>query len=971
MKHATYKKVLPRDDCRGYVNYLKPESSVVSSSTNLAVEVGMCPETTSRAALASNQHIFSADHDIISHGAETSPTLNFSVFPHDYSKGYEDISKPQSSVISSSTNSAVEVEMCKEASCMDTTSGVVPASNQCTSSTDHEISSCPVETLSEMKMKHATYNQVFPRDYCRRYENSLKSQSSAVSSTYSALEVGMCREASCMETTSRAVPPSNQCTPLTDQTYLAEGGDPNPKKRIISMHYPERAEYGQHISTESGDNSEAGQPLNKEFGESDMAEMKGCWLNAGKDGLKAAFPEKQHKTDSCSSDSVRAISSGTSNGSCQEASTKRKSCKLSNNGLEVPAFKGFVLRRAQHTAPKDVMDNTSFLLPKQVNVGKMPEPINNSRNMDSEKVPHIIAGQISETVGRFIVPKTSIAKKKYAEYKDLVKLNCHLDKDPEVAWRIARKIDQQVGSYMVVSESSSYIEEKNYKALKLNSVDSVNPNKKDSIEGSTNQAKSYNEQGSSDSLCTTQLAINSQMSIESEHSCLEVMEPPLEMDARIMHKTNCGLHQLESSSLFAIPKDVSRMDQTRHHCGFDLNEDITRNEGESTLQSVNVSVSSPIAMPIAVVAKSGVPMSLQMNPIQFEGELGWKGSAATSAFRSTVSKSSNKFKGFNGIDLNIAVAAEEDITVNLFPLKNPAAPSTLTHSTVDISSKQVKFSIDLNQLSENDETCPLSCFRASASKRSVGDFDLNDNSSIQDVHTDLCVPNQDNCQFRNGVSDHHPIAASIHARPSHLSSLRPPRWANPMQSFAHGHPKSFMMEAPNGLTPVEKFQRVAPLQPNLTYIPSQPYAGSYNSGVRIDPNEHPRSSTFYNPSIPSYPTDLRETAFLSQISGIGTLPTFVGVPHTMNFAGGPRPSNIAALRPNVNLNGAGNALEKGNGEGNARQRQLLIPANNMSMEGQLKPFQQAPLPFTSMKREPPEAGCDYYQLGHGQVNLWR
>jgi len=79
---------------------------------------------------------------------------------------------------------------------------------------------------------------------------------------------------------------------------------------------------------------------------------------------------------------------------------------------------------------------------------------------------------------------------------------------------------------------------------------------------------------------------------------------------------------------------------------FDLNESIELDEAVistptsslsvilCTSASVPLTVSSTgLAMPIAVVARSKGPFIPPVNPVQSIGELGWKGSAATSAFR--------------------------------------------------------------------------------------------------------------------------------------------------------------------------------------------------------------------------------------------------------------------------------------------------------------------------------------------------
>lgn len=211
---------------------------------------------------------------------------------------------------------------------------------------------------------------------------------------------------------------------------------------------------------------------------------------------------------------------------------------------------------------------------------------------------------------------------------------------------------------------------------------------------------------------------------------------------------------------------------------FDLNEDFLGNEVECNKNSVGGVTT--VSIPVPMVAKSGFYMGLHMTPLKFEGEVGWKGSAATSAFKCISKKYP---QGLTGFDLNIAAASEDDFTTTAVPFRSKRAQG---------------LNIDLNSLSESDDL--------SLSRSCKVDFDLNDNPS----HGDTC-----NDSFKNKA-----LEKTVVREPD-FSYMRAAYWGelNSMQGFNHGHAR------PNGLEP--KFPYTQQTLPSYSY----PYYNMYPSGV--------------------------------------------------------------------------------------------------------------------------------------------
>ncbi|WOG99770.1 hypothetical protein DCAR_0519126 [Daucus carota subsp. sativus] len=221
----------------------------------------------------------------------------------------------------------------------------------------------------------------------------------------------------------------------------------------------------------------------------------------------------------------------------------------------------------------------------------------------------------------------------------------------------------------------------------------------------------------------------------------------------------------ENCTVDAEPSGATEVDQTtepvkdKRVCGFDLNEEMLSDDNEI----------SPVSAPISVVsasraaAASGLPLS----PLQFEGTLGWKGSAETSAFRPAPTRkvsggenfilasgsSSNLFQRQQFLDFDLNVAEDEDDKISELTPNKDIQNSTGCPSekcSLETSPKKSDLShLDLNRVGDGSDV-PISNWKketrllplwhgqfsqspsssSSSMQPSLKNFDLNDQPSL-------------------------------------------------------------------------------------------------------------------------------------------------------------------------------------------------------------------------------------------------
>ncbi|KAA8546290.1 hypothetical protein F0562_002971 [Nyssa sinensis] len=839
---------------------------------------------------------------------------------------------------------------------------------------NQEICSPEAETLPEMGNKYQNYDHVSAND-CTNGDNADNSEprsSTFSTSRNSVAEVEMYQKESFAEGTS-------------GETSSIQS---NPRDGEVSIHSLEGIDSTQHVSVKSDVTSETILLLNRESNELDVGITKGKWPNAGEVGFKsiihATFHDTQLKTESSSSNSTHVtFPVSSSNESYQDTSVEAKSCKLSSSGMH-----SFICKGVKFSMEEPVADSVVLGMAAQIT----QKAVDNVRARNSKKVMGMIADQNSMIVEKVDIAKSGLLKKKNAEVLSQHKeeLSYELDDALEVAWKVAREVEQKVGIYKEASGSSSSVEERNGETVRLSSVDSADPNKNNCSTETGLGVKLYNEQDNFDSFCSNEEVLHSETPMKNKHF-LVVKGSSQEMDTGI-HEANDSPHGQESSELNTKTEIVAAIDQTSLPGRFDLNEDIQPNEVEHPKQVFDEAVPYcnviNVSMPIHVVAKSGVPMCLPMTPLKFEGELGWRGSAATSAFRpASLSRSLNRYRassiddnncssrhsrGFTGIDLNVA-ATGDDSALESLHRESVATPSgyPFEESSLEVSSKRAEIlNFDLNCLSQIDDNCPQSSPPVSLSRHSAVDFDLNDNPSIGDTCNDAQWPGQSSQLLRNKALDDPSVSFAGDSGKPDFNSLRPLNWAdsNSIQGFSLGHTRPFLVAAPNLLPSIEQMQRVVPFQPKLPYTPQAlpPYIYPYNNGFSIGPTSI-LSSGINSSGVLPYMTDPHGTTVIPQILGPGTLSAFPGASHLMEVVGGSSCSGIANIRSSFDVNGGINSSENVSRGANATQ--FLFPIKKPSTEEQRK--SQVALFATPMKRKEPEGGWDSNQLGFRQVTSWR
>ncbi|KAG6485430.1 hypothetical protein ZIOFF_053968 [Zingiber officinale] len=191
-------------------------------------------------------------------------------------------------------------------------------------------------------------------------------------------------------------------------------------------------------------------------------------------------------------------------------------------------------------------------------------------------------------------------------------------------------------------------------------------------------------------------------------------------------------------------------------CTFDLNANICSDEPECSMK-YSPKMPNNVSAPVAVVASTkGTP---EVPALHFGGEMGWKGSAATSAFRPASPRRTpdgertsdpNQKSIFAAIDLNVAERNDEATDVPTLAKQLPASSSLPSgDSCVEVGSKTEVRNLDLNRHGDEDASAlPFSSWKlnfqngerslssaSSSSYRhsSFRDFDLNDNPSLADT----------------------------------------------------------------------------------------------------------------------------------------------------------------------------------------------------------------------------------------------
>ncbi|URD98945.1 hypothetical protein MUK42_29272 [Musa troglodytarum] len=397
-------------------------------------------------------------------------------------------------------------------------------------------------------------------------------------------------------------------------------------------------------------------------------------------------------------------------------------------------------------------------------------------------------------------------------------------------------------------------------------------------------------------------------------------------------------------------------------CTFDLNIDICSDKPECSIRPIQ-KMPINVTTPIAVVASSKGAPALSVTPLHFGGEVGWKGSAVTSAFRPAsprrtlegerISSGSKQKSNFLQIDLNVTEMVDEvaDIPASRRQVRASSSLPSGDSCVEVISRTEKKLNLDLNRLSDEDAPMhPFSSWKlhfqhgehslssaSSSSSRqpSLRDFDLNDNPSLPDI---------------GGSHNFHKSStkASEYCEgptPDPVIKIMGSKIAAERKDNGNQVQHSFL---PNGLN-IEPTMVARPLlpctnMPNFTYG----YAGLPSAPTMTVP------AAYYSPGSFSYMVDPRGTTLVPHITGSGGLggpsvrpPFLLGATSV--------PSNMAGFsssRTGFDLNGGMTSKESGHFE------QFFLQSHRGRTEDQTKTSAQPSSSGIALKRKEPDTGWE-------------
>ncbi|KAE8696795.1 ATP binding microtubule motor family protein, putative isoform 1 [Hibiscus syriacus] len=449
------------------------------------------------------------------------------------------------------------------------------------------------------------------------------------------------------------------------------------------------------------------------------------------------------------------------------------------------------------------------------------------------------------------------------------------------------------------------------------------------------------------------------------------------------------LHDMESSQVIVAQDPEPNTEKSLFD--FDLNQEVCSDEMEHAATSISTPVS------VVSASRAAAVRNLPAAPLHFEGTLGWKGSAATSAFRpasprqnyegyktlSLGGKSNSSKQRLDCLDLDLNVAeANDEQGAELISGKQVTASSGL-HSVESSKANQRKserLELDLNCISDDGDApalysrveeqpffdrnghrsqSPVSS--SSPIKSSLRNFDLNDrpythnNASEQGTYTGR---SSQNAIAQGGIKPNDPVISIMGTR----VEVNRKDFASKFVSFPNG--KTFEHETDGSITRTAGFMG---LVPTASYKHS-PAFGS--NGLPLAP-KMPFSSIYgASGSIPCI-IDSGAPVVPQLMGSASVVPVaYSQFMMDMNNAGAGLNGTVPS-RPNFDLN-FGLAIEGGNMEPMGL-RQPFMPAQGRSIEEHLRANTQASSSSgVAIKRKEPDGGWDPYTFNYRQQQFpWK
>ncbi|RWW37649.1 hypothetical protein BHE74_00057204 [Ensete ventricosum] len=405
-------------------------------------------------------------------------------------------------------------------------------------------------------------------------------------------------------------------------------------------------------------------------------------------------------------------------------------------------------------------------------------------------------------------------------------------------------------------------------------------------------------------------------------------------------------------------------------CTFDLNMDLCSDELECLMKPI-MKIPVNVSAPIAVIASSKGTPGFPFTPIRLGSETGWKGSAATSAFRPASPRrtpdgertfsSSKQKSNFFEIDLNVVERVDE-VADELLSVKQVPASSSLPSedSCVKVGSGRTeKLNLDLNRLGDEDaSTCPSSLWKlhvqnggrhpspaSSSSSRQplLRDFDLNDNPCFPDTvgSHNIHKSSSKASESRGKATPDGPV---IRIMGSRIAVERKDNTNQVQQSFP-----------PNGLHMEHTAVANAPVPFINMPTPAYGYSGLPTGPTMSVP------PVYYSPGSISYMVDARGATVIPHVFVSGGLGVPSARPHFL-FGATSAHSDVTgfgSFRSGFDLNGGMTPLEGGTGEGGGF-KQLLPQGHSSWLEEQAKAGAHP-------KRKEADSGWDSYPIGYKKM----
>lgn len=605
----------------------------------------------------------------------------------------------------------------------------------------------------------------------------------------------------------------------------------------------------------------------------------------------------------------------------------------------------------------DVMQNSSFV---RMNSGNLDNI--NSEKHDPEKTDDIeeLSDELKLKAGTNYKTTVSISSPEidanFSELKTKSDLDFEYGFDDalEVARQVAKEVEREVVDYRKQFCSSSSEKASEGRVRQPGSPDSINDERYQTV------GRSRDEPPIKQNLIGRAVSPNVEVQL---------------MDSVYVDKTENCMRKDDSSQVCTETLQKPIDEGKINLCDFDLNEACSEEVDHAVITFVSASK----------VAPAGVPKA----PLHFEGELGWKGSAPTSAFRPAHSRrtpdcgkplsvvgssqSSKQRRVFLDIDLN-ATEGDGDGASHPGMGKQVLVSSDLPsgESSVEVSSRRAqRLQLDLNRIGDNEDNpssdgrleerfiyhhpigSPSPASSSSSRQFPPRNIDLNGNPSLYDDFSDR-QPGYSKCSISGGFRGDDPVVSIMGTRvainrheliPQTQTFLPSGRGVESPISAVYGR-------AENGLG---------------TFAHPPPSLFSYNGfGMRSPVSLSP---AIYGPGSVPCMVDSRGAPVLPQM-----IPSSSDVPHSQLPLFMSMSNPITGLngvsRPSLDLNSGLSIVEAERCRSGGDAGQLFIPGQGILME-QMRSVSQHIGPGLGTKRKEPDGGgWELYPVGYKHQPPW-